>query len=588
MLSNIFNKFKILQITFNYRILVKIMFLLILYYPLYPSSITINGIIKTTTSSQVQNAQINFINIVDTTKQFSAITDSTGKYRINISATSIQPEDIHANSIELSQNYPNPFFSSTSIPYKINVKTNVEITIYDLVGRRIKKMNVGYQQPGQYSILWNGKNDLGKKVSTGIYICRLQAGKETQIKKMVVMEGTVTNNIQIPIINPNISKVQTQKSIQSFSEIYDITINNTDTIEPFIFPTHLENIEINGDTTLNFEVNNYGSWKRLDIITSQTLRDIDFVDDHNGWAVGDSGTILHTVNGGDTWHQQVFPFTQLPGYEDREDQLFAVEFIDSTNGFIASTNSIFKTDDCGNTWNIKYTKSPDNGRFYDIEFLNSKIGFAVGGSFFDGISLLLKTIDGGDTWIDITPANCIALTNISTLDSSKIWICGVGSSYLYSADSGASWIQKDLESSLGAYFSSVQFISDQIGWLGGDHNSYYGNRLLRTTDGGNTWIKTSREDWSFRLYGVNTLHFTNSQNGWIGTFLNGSYAIAQTINGGKTWEFLPSAMVERNDLEYVGYILKIVFIEQDFGWAVGMVSINHTPYGTILRYERDK
>ena len=77
--------------------------------------------------------------------------------------------------------------------------------------------------------------------------------------------------------------------------------------------------------------------------------------------MGDSGTILHTDDGGDTWRRQVFPFEQLPDYEDDAD-LFAVEFIDTLTGFISSWNSIFKTINGGETWNIKYSKNLNSGK----------------------------------------------------------------------------------------------------------------------------------------------------------------------------------------------------------------------------------
>lgn len=490
----------------------------------------IQGMISTTDQTPVKYASVTFINQNDTTQKYSTITDTSGYYRLTV-PTGID----HFNyklpaNIELAQNYPNPFSATTFIQYKLNIKSDVEITIYNLLGREVRNLISENKSPGEYSIIWDGKNKLGKKVSSGVYIYRIQAGDEIRVKKMVYMHGMEIHSEPLFSNQFNLSKKVALRDILSSS--YIVQISNTDSTQPFIFPIKIKDILIQKDTIVNFTVSLFGTWSKLELGVTQWLRDIVFINERIGWAVGDSGTILHTINGGDSWRQQAFPFDQLPEYNDWEEQLYAVEFIDSITGLICCKNSIFKTTDGGETWNIKYSKNLNSGRFYDIEFLNGEIGFTVGGFWAEGNSILLKTADGGETWDDITPVPSPTLTCISIVDQRKIWICGIGSTLFFSADSGANWIRKELSSSLSAYFSSIQFISDKIGWLGGDHNSLYSNRLLRTIDGGETRIQTYRDAWSSFLYGVNTLCFTDSLNGWIGTHMDGSFAIAQTIDGG--------------------------------------------------------
>jgi len=563
---------------------------------LLAQTFNIQGKISVEDQTPVRYASVTFINQNDTTQKYSTITDTCGYYRLTVPSGIDHFDYKLPANIELAQNFPNPFSASTSIQYKLNIKSDVEITIYDLLGREVRKFISDNKSPGVYSVIWDGKNEQGKSVATGIYLYQLNAGNESRVGKMLVLQGTTLTNIP-PLSNisnktGNIREKSSQENhhdlIQETLKIYDVKITNSDSTLPYIFTSKVADIAVQNDTTLNFCVKDYGNWTKLDIICPQTLRDIIFIDDQNGWAVGDSGTILHTVDGGDTWQQQAFPFEQLPGYEDNEKDLYAVEFIDTVTGFIGSNNSIFKTTDGGKTWNIKYSKNLNPGRFYDIEFLNGEIGFAVGGFWAEGTSILLKTVDGGETWDDITPVPSPTLTCISIVDQRKIWICGIGSTLFFSADSGTNWTRKELGSSLSAYFSSIQFISDKIGWLGGDYNSPYSIRLLRTIDGGETWIQTYRDAWLFCLDGVNTLCFADSLSGWIGTFLLGSYAIAQTIDGGQTWEFLPEAMVKRNELEYVHHILKIYFINKNLGWAVGSVPVNFKSRGIVLRYEREK
>jgi hypothetical protein len=89
----------------------------------------------------------------------------------------------------LEQNYPNPFNPSTTIEYKIpDDNVNVRLTIYDISGRKIRTIVNTNQNAGRYKIVWNGRNDSGSRVSSGIYIYRIIAGKYTAIKKLMVLK----------------------------------------------------------------------------------------------------------------------------------------------------------------------------------------------------------------------------------------------------------------------------------------------------------------------------------------------------------------------------------------------------------------
>lgn len=94
----------------------------------------------------------------------------------------------------LSQNYPNPFNKMTTIIYKIpqpaQPLNNVEVSlvIYDLSGKPIRTLENGMQNPGTYRVYWNGKDQNGNKIASGIYFYELKAGKQRQIKKLVYIQ----------------------------------------------------------------------------------------------------------------------------------------------------------------------------------------------------------------------------------------------------------------------------------------------------------------------------------------------------------------------------------------------------------------
>jgi hypothetical protein len=87
----------------------------------------------------------------------------------------------------LYQNYPNPFNPSTTIRYTVPKRRHVRLEVFDVAGRRVSVLVDRAQSPGIYSIDWNGCDDKGNTTSSGIYFCRLTAGKETVSKKMVLL-----------------------------------------------------------------------------------------------------------------------------------------------------------------------------------------------------------------------------------------------------------------------------------------------------------------------------------------------------------------------------------------------------------------
>jgi hypothetical protein len=82
---------------------------------------------------------------------------------------------------------PNPFTSETSVSFTMPARTNVDLVVYDVTGRRVATVFAGEKDAGDHAVRWNGVGDNGNKVSAGVYFCRIQAGKESRIRKMVVM-----------------------------------------------------------------------------------------------------------------------------------------------------------------------------------------------------------------------------------------------------------------------------------------------------------------------------------------------------------------------------------------------------------------
>ncbi|MBC8234643.1 choice-of-anchor D domain-containing protein, partial [bacterium] len=95
--------------------------------------------------------------------------------------------------LTLLQNYPNPFNPETWIPYELNQAADVEIRIYNINGQIVRRLSLGQQLPGSYitkdkAVYWDGANDKGEKVSSGVYFYQLKAGEKSLVRKMVIMK----------------------------------------------------------------------------------------------------------------------------------------------------------------------------------------------------------------------------------------------------------------------------------------------------------------------------------------------------------------------------------------------------------------
>ena len=88
----------------------------------------------------------------------------------------------------LSQNFPNPFNSDTSISYSIGSPGYIELSVYDLNGQRVKSLTKKHHAPGQYQLSWDGTNSAGIQVSSGTYLLQIQSETSTDTRKMMLVK----------------------------------------------------------------------------------------------------------------------------------------------------------------------------------------------------------------------------------------------------------------------------------------------------------------------------------------------------------------------------------------------------------------
>ena len=87
----------------------------------------------------------------------------------------------------ISQNYPNPFNPETIIRYQLPRSSQVVLKIFNILGQDVQTLINTQQQAGYYSIVWNGKDNNGMVVPSGVYIFRIEAGDFIRANKMILI-----------------------------------------------------------------------------------------------------------------------------------------------------------------------------------------------------------------------------------------------------------------------------------------------------------------------------------------------------------------------------------------------------------------
>jgi len=100
----------------------------------------------------------------------------------------MNPAAILPEKFSISQNFPNPFNPLTTIAYQLPEEAAVSLIIYNTMGQKIKTLISARQPANYYSVIWNGTNDAGQSVATGIYLYRFSAGNFHAVQKMVFLK----------------------------------------------------------------------------------------------------------------------------------------------------------------------------------------------------------------------------------------------------------------------------------------------------------------------------------------------------------------------------------------------------------------
>ena len=102
--------------------------------------------------------------------------------------SSVDDEQVLPTAVSITANYPNPFNPSTTINFTLDRSGYTSVVIYNIMGQSVRELVTGQMNAGIHNVDWDGRDDSGNAVSSGVYICRLKMGEQVATKRLMLMK----------------------------------------------------------------------------------------------------------------------------------------------------------------------------------------------------------------------------------------------------------------------------------------------------------------------------------------------------------------------------------------------------------------
>lgn len=292
-------------------------------------------------------------------------------------------------------------------------------------------------------------------------------------------------------------------------------------------------------------------WARQRTGSFAWLHSLFFLDQNRGWVVGSKGTLLATRNGGTTWETRPTPTADI---------IRDINFIDEKNGWLVCERNLYdlKTKDEPRTYLMRTNDGGANWtrvniKGIDVDARLTRAVFSLRGhgwTFGEG-GLIFMTRDDGASWTRLSSPTRHLLLGGIFVDEDRGWLVGAGATIIQTADGGETWHQSRLPEATenGVRFAAASFVDNRLGWAVGS-----GGTIYRTVNGGRTWQQQTS--------GINNdlldVKFLDASEGWA---VGAEGTIVYTNDGGLHWT------LQRSDTEHP--LERVFFADRTHGWAVG-------------------
>jgi photosystem II stability/assembly factor-like uncharacterized protein len=297
-------------------------------------------------------------------------------------------------------------------------------------------------------------------------------------------------------------------------------------------------------------------------VASSRTDDVWFLNADVGWAVNSNGQIIKTTNGGASWTEQ---------HHDEAVYWRCIGFASPQRGWVGSLTpgaTLFETIDGGQIWRPT-TMLPANApqAICGISVVNENVVFASGTNFPNRPPRMMKTTDGGRTWIawEMRTWADILIDCFFTSPTTG-WVVGgktdqavptranVRPVVLKTNDGGVSWTNHaaDIAFPAGEWGWKIFFVNERIGFV--SLENFQEGAVLKTVDGGASWVRLPINDPQ-RNANLEGVGFIDEMHGWVGGWGDANFerrSTSETSDGGLTWQDANHVGLAINRFRFIG------------------------------------
>jgi hypothetical protein len=312
-----------------------------------------------------------------------------------------------------------------------------------------------------------------------------------------------------------------------------------------------------------------------------TFRGASAVSDSVAWASGSGGTVVRTIDGGETWQTRTVPGLDTAELRDIEAVSAEVAWVMSVGR--GTESRIYKTRDGGETWTLQFTSEYPEAFFSAMAFRDERRGIAVAGGL-ERQFVVTVTEDGGESWNRVEPGNVPAAmdgegfwaatgTNVALVGDTHVWLATSRSRVLRSADGGITWQVADSPVVSGANFGarSIAFRDARNAIaVGGDAQSRDDaiDNMAMTTDGGATWTLVRGPDGQPSALSGNRTAVSYVPGSRL-VLAVGQNGADLSRDDGETWTRIDVPVLSGSDLDIPALLGLAVAPSGRVAWAVG-------------------